>query len=260
MKIKMDPHPLANLFKRSNYDEPIATEFSVLDYFYEVLLENHESGNCDEVLKEEIYKVVHDSSFNEKHDCNGVIINSINVNCVNDMQNYKLGDDNFVMSTTYCNDHDWGDNSFYDLENLFKPHDEYVIDNKICNTIKSGFGRASTLGNNDPTILDECQLCFHVDHDEKILYDSYIVEFEYDPTCNYYERGKYGCRNFHVANLPLFMLRLLLFPFSLHMLDFACLDDFFAYKMPMHRMHVRLRCVFHKFFDALFVFQSLSFG
>ena len=38
----------------------------------------------------------------------------------------------------------------------------------------------------------------HVDHDEKILYDSYILEFEYDPTCNYYERGKYGYRNFHV--------------------------------------------------------------
>ena len=35
----MDPHPLANLFKRSNYDEPIASELSALDYLYEVLLE-----------------------------------------------------------------------------------------------------------------------------------------------------------------------------------------------------------------------------
>ena len=35
----MDPHPLANLFKRSNYDEPIASEFCALDYLYEVLLE-----------------------------------------------------------------------------------------------------------------------------------------------------------------------------------------------------------------------------
>ena len=41
------------------------------------------------------------------------------------------------MSTTYYNDHDWGDSS-YDLENLFKPHDEYVCDN-----IESGFGRVS---------------------------------------------------------------------------------------------------------------------
>ena len=52
----MDPHPLANLFKRSNYDEPIASELGVQDYLYEVLLEIHESENCDEVLKEEFIK------------------------------------------------------------------------------------------------------------------------------------------------------------------------------------------------------------
>ena len=75
----MDPHPLANPFKRSNYDEPIASELSALDYLYEVFLEICESKNCVEVLKEEIYKVIHDSSLNEKHDCNGVIINSINL-------------------------------------------------------------------------------------------------------------------------------------------------------------------------------------
>ena len=52
------------------------------------------------------------------------------------MQNPKLGHACFVMSATYCNDHDWGDNASYDLENLFKPHDEYV-----CYNIESGFGR-----------------------------------------------------------------------------------------------------------------------
>ena len=65
------------------------------------------------------------SSLNRKRDCNDVIINSINVNYANNMQNPKLGDASFAMSTTYCNDHDWGDSS-YDLENLFKPHDEYA--------------------------------------------------------------------------------------------------------------------------------------
>ena len=143
----MDPHPLANLFKRSNYNESIASELSALDYLYEVLLEIHESENCDEVLKEGIYKVIHDSSLDEKNDCNDVIINSINVNCANNMQNPKLGDANFAMFTTFCNDRDWGDSS-YDLENLFKPHDEYV-----CNNIESGFGRASTLGKSNPTYL-----------------------------------------------------------------------------------------------------------
>ena len=48
----MDPHPLANLFKRSNYDEPIASELSALDYLCEALLENRESENCDGMLKE----------------------------------------------------------------------------------------------------------------------------------------------------------------------------------------------------------------
>ena len=33
------------------------------------------------------------------------------------MQNLKLGDASFAMTTICCNDHDWGD-SFYDLENL----------------------------------------------------------------------------------------------------------------------------------------------
>ena len=61
----MDPHPLANLFKRSNFDEPIASEFCALYYVYEVLLEIRESENCDEVF----YEVIHDKSLNiEGHD------------------------------------------------------------------------------------------------------------------------------------------------------------------------------------------------
>ena len=117
-----------------------------------------------------------------------------------------------------------------------------------------------TLVNVNPTILEECQLCMHVDHVENMLYDSYIVEFAYDPTCNYYERVIYGCRNFHVTKLPLVMLRLLFFlSSSLHMLVFACLDNLFVYKMPMHRKYARLKCVCHMFYDALFVLQFLSF-
>ena len=125
----MDPRTLANLFNRSNYDEPISSELCALDYVYEVLLEIREFGNCDEVLKEGIYKVIHDSSLDVNHDCNDVIINSINVNCANNMQNPKLGDANIAMSATYCNDHDWGDNDSYDLKILFKPDDESACDN-----------------------------------------------------------------------------------------------------------------------------------
>ena len=50
----MHPHPLSNHFKRSNYDEPIASDLSALDYLYEILLEIRESENCDEVLNEGI--------------------------------------------------------------------------------------------------------------------------------------------------------------------------------------------------------------
>ena len=45
-----------------------------------------------------------------------------------------------------------------------------------------------TLVNFNPTILEECQLCIHVDRAKNMFCDSYIVEFAYDPTCNYYER------------------------------------------------------------------------
>ena len=117
-----------------------------------------------------------------------------------------------------------------------------------------------TLVNVNPTILEECQLCIHVDRVKNMLCDSYIVEFSYDPTCNYYERVKYGCRNFHVTKLPLVMLRLLSsLSSSLHMLIFACYDNLFALKIPMHMKYVRLRCVYHVFYDALFVLQFLTF-
>ena len=117
-----------------------------------------------------------------------------------------------------------------------------------------------TLFSYNPTILEEYQLCMHVDHEVNILCDSYIVEFGYDPTCNYFERGKYGCRNFHVTKLPLIMLRSSMFcSSSLHMLDVSCLDNLFAYKIPTHWKYVRLKCVCHMFHDALFVSQFLSF-
>ena len=35
-----------------------------------------------------------------------------------------------------------------------------------------------TLVNVNPTILEECQLCMHMDHVEHMLYDGDIVEFE----------------------------------------------------------------------------------
>ena len=141
----MDPHPLVNLFKRSTYVEPIASELSALDFLYGVLLEMRESENRDE----EIYEVIHEGSLNENHDCNGFTINPISVNHVKNMQNPKVGDASLALSTTCCNNHDWGDDFSYDLENLFKPQDGY----DICNIIESGFGEVMTLVDDNPTIF-----------------------------------------------------------------------------------------------------------
>ena len=66
------------------------------------------------------------SSFDEKHDCNDVTINSLDFSCDNNMQNPKLGDASFAMYTTCYNDHDWGD-SYFDLENLFKVNMRLLI-------------------------------------------------------------------------------------------------------------------------------------
>src|SRR4051812_22927996 len=44
-----------------------------------------------------------------------------------------------------------------------------------------------------------------VSHEQHDLCDSYILDVVHDATENYFERGKFGCRNFHVTKTPLFM-------------------------------------------------------
>ena len=98
----------------------------------------------------------------------------------------------------------------------------------------------------------------HVDHDTNDLCDSYIVEFIHDATESYYERGRYGFTYLNNIKLPLFMLKVLkLLLFYLPMLDTLCFIDLFAYKMPMHRKYVRLKCGCYIFFDALFYASTL---
>jgi hypothetical protein len=87
--------------------------------------------------------------------------------------------------------------------------------------------------------------------------DIYIVEFVHDATKNYYERGKYGCWNFHVTKTPPFILKVpKLLLFYLPMLVTMCFFDLFSYKIPMHRKWVRLKCVSYLLIDALFCFNS----
>ena len=142
-----------------NYDSNDLIEIS-LDEHDASYSCSHDANICEDefaivpYVKNKIISIapILDSSFDEKLDCNDFTINYLDVNCANNMQNPKLGDASFAMSTCF-NDHDWGDSS-YNLENLFKPHDEYKIDNNVCNNIESGFGRVSAL---DPTYLDNVQ-------------------------------------------------------------------------------------------------------
>ena len=97
-----------------------------------------------------------------------------------------------------------------------------------------------------------------VGHEQHDLCDIYILDVVHDATENYFERGKFGCRNFHVTKTPLFMLKVLkLFLFHLPMHVTLCFFDLFSYKMPMHRKWVRLKCVSYLLLDALFCFKIL---
>ena len=116
--------------------------------------------------------------------------------------------------------------------------------------VKSGFECLN------PTIFELDKNYVFEDHEKHALCDSYIVEFIHDATENYYERGKYGCRNFHVTKTPLYMLKFLkLHWFYLPMLVTLLFMNLFIYKIPMHRKHVRLKCVLNLLLDALFRFN-----
>src|SRR3954466_2971758 len=72
-----------------------------------------------------------------------------------------------------------------------------------------------------------------VGHEQHALFDSYIVEFFHDATENYFDRGKFGCRNFHVTKTPLFMMKVLkLLLLYLPILVTLCFHDLFLYKFP----------------------------
>ena len=119
-----------------------------------------------------------------------------------------------------------------------------------------------------PTIMNEKKIvCVESNknsmlmyHDKNALCDSYIVEFIYDATENYYERGSYACRCCDNIKFPLYVLKVLK-PclFCLPMLVDSCSNKLFATKIPMHRKWVRLKCASHKLQDASIVFQFFTF-
>ena len=106
--------------------------------------------------------------LNDEHDCNVVSMNSLNIHDAYDMQSYKLGDAMFDENDMFENlfsvinvcpklgdamlDEDdifsppsFDEKNYYD-ESMPPIYDDYIDE--------SGFGRVSTLGSNDPTILE----------------------------------------------------------------------------------------------------------
>ena len=133
----------------------------------------------------------------------------------------------------------------------------FKSDQSSCFDVAKSGKEEKLILNFDPTILELDKNYVFIDHEKHALCDGYIVEFIHDATENYYERGKYGCRNFHGTRTPLFLLKVLkLLLFHLSMLVTLFYVNLFVYKIPMHRKWVRLKCVSHLLLDALFCFNS----
>ena len=113
-------------------------------HLFNVFHENKDSDNCAQVLEEEIYKMFGTKSLNDEHDCNVISMNSLNTHDANDMQSHKLGDAMFDEDDMFSPP-SFDENIYYD-ESMPPTYDDYIDE--------SGFGRVSTLGSIDPTILE----------------------------------------------------------------------------------------------------------
>ena len=95
------------------------------------------------------------------------------------------------------------------------------------NMFNNGIGKVMTSVYFDHTILELNKNCVFVDHEKYALCYNYIVDFVHYATENYYERGKYGYRNFHVTKTSLFTLKILkLLLFYIPMLDTLFFMDY----------------------------------
>ena len=116
----------------------------IIDHLYNVFLENDGKENCAQVLEEELHRMLGMKYVNDEHDCNIVSMNSLNINDANDMQSHKLGDAMFDEDDIFCPPS--FDEQIYFDDSMPPIYDDYIDE--------SGSRRVSTLGSNDPTILE----------------------------------------------------------------------------------------------------------
>src|SRR5215203_872482 len=160
------------------------------------------------------------------HDNGNVIsMNALNTIVANAMENSKLGevgfDENDLFRPPGIEEKVYVD---YDMPPIYDDYNDSgllvppTMEDKACydDTMPPIFDDKN---NNDrylvefaPTTTNKTDYAYvgssnnfmHETHDKNALCDSYIVEFAHDATESYYERGKYGCRNFHITKTPLY--------------------------------------------------------
>ena len=112
-------------------------------HLFKIFREYDEKDNCAQVLEEEIYRMF----LYDEHDCNVVSMNSLNIHDANDMQSHKLGEAMFDEYDIFCPPS--FDEQIYFDDSMPPIYDDYIDE--------SGFGRVSTLGSSDPTILEDVE-------------------------------------------------------------------------------------------------------
>src|SRR5215203_4294265 len=207
---------------------------------------------------------------------NDISMNALNTIVANDMENSKLGEAGFdehdIFSPPSIEEKIYFEDTlppiyddYNDIGLLVPPvmEDKFDYDYNMPPIFDDENNNDSYFVEFAPTTTNKIDYAYvesnnfmHETHDKNALCDSYIVEFAHVATESYYERGKYGCRNFHVTKTPLYVLKFLkLHLFYLPMLVTLLFMNLFIYKIPMHRKHVRLKCVLNFPLDALFCFN-----
>ena len=113
-------------------------------HLFNIFHEYDGKENCAQVLEEELHRMLGIKYLNDEHDCNVVSMNSLNIHDANDMQSHKLGDAMFDEDDIFSPP-SFDEQIYYD-ESMPPIYDDYIDE--------SGFGRVSTLGISDPTILE----------------------------------------------------------------------------------------------------------
>ena len=125
---------------------------------YNVFRENDGNGNCAQFIEEEFNRMF---GINDDHECNVVSMNYLNTHGASDIQSHKIGDAMFDEDDIFSPP-SFDENIYYD--DCMPPiYDDY--------NDESWFGRVSTLGTNDPTILEGVESYFN-------NYESGLGEFK----------------------------------------------------------------------------------